>query len=1074
MADQPAGFSSPMGGSRKKASAAAASALHDLMASSKSYADNMERAAKAAERVAHAQGKGTAGSAFFSNLLGQGGPATGGSSNGGGASVPPSSGGTHWINQHQPGSPFPMIGSRPPGFGGGMGATLNRPANGGGANMPRPPSFNERVSARAQDLQVEQAARAQVNGGGATFGASFHKASPLPNEGGIASALGTGLGTAAGAAIGGMVASTGTYSSYDYLANRIALLSAGAYSKQSGAMQIRSSLGGAFRNTQEMNAQGSALLGGGFTAGSAGWNTQASSIRSIASLDPNAAATAGRVATSFQQPAMFNQMRMLGIQTMGAGGKPKSVNDIARQLYQQSASRAGVDPSKAPSVANVAAYFGPGGSLATTASLNGWNQEQTAAVQTSLLASARAGHFITDREAQSRNRGKNPFGDTMYGSQQDREKGTAAVITAGLKDFADGYITANKGIGTALEHLGHSIDRMPELIKKAIFGGAGVGGAAVHGGGAVSNAVGGALWGAGMEVGGHLLKRGARAIRDTAPEATGAAETVGKATGEAGSLLGKVGGLGKALGIVGAAGAAWNAGHDLEWYVRHGFRPPKHKGHAWEFWKGNDYSGDGPGFSGASFPGVAGAGFRGREWGDGPGSTDAQTAAAKARGGETVGLLEEMLKGYKGGAIVTSAKRTGKSGVTVSGNVSYHATGNAIDIAATTPGRDSPELLAINKYFAQYASGLNELIYAGPGGTLVKDGRRVGPGFYGKNVMDIHHNHVHVAATVGMLKKLKRSKSGGFLSKALGGLKDIASSALHGVESLFGGGKAKPAVKDASPAVPSLGSMLARRGMPGGSQASLISQLLADVGPTLGSDLGSHRTVVDPTESDAPANGASSKTGAVTSMPVGTARDNALTIIKVAKEMGISKRGAIIGIATAEQESGLINLHSGDRDSQGLFQQRPSQGWGTVAQVTNPAYAARSFFERLKGTDYNHLPLTKAAQDVQRSAYPDAYAKWENTATNIVNNSHLYGDGPGQPGAMAATTVADVPTPRAHAAQGSGGNMVVHSRGGSSVTIAKVEVHLTTPQVSPQEARRIGKMVVDEIASQARMKELSR
>lgn len=1073
MADQPAGFSSPMGGSGKKASAAAAAALNDLKSSAKSYADNMERAAKAAERAAHAQIKGGGGGAFFSNLLGQGSPVTGGSVNGGGSNIPSAGSGAHWINQHQAGSPFPMIGSRPAGFGGGMGATLDRPANGGGASMP---TFDQRVAARTEDLRVEQQARKAVNGGGGVFGA-----------------VRSSLVAAGGAAIGAAVASTDTYKSYDYLANRIALLNAGAYSKRSGAMTLRNDLGGAFRNNAEMNAQAGALMNGGFTPGSAGWSSQASTIQSISRLDPMAAGTAGQVATSFQGPEMFNRMRMFGIDTMGAGGAPRSVNDIAKQLYQRSAMQAGVDPSRAPSTANVAAYFGPNGSLATTARLNGWNEDQTAAVRTSLLASANAGHFVTDKEVKG---GKNPFGNTMYGADQTREKGTATLITAGLKEFADGYIKANEAIGSALTHLGHTLDALPGAIREAIMAPQGAMGALAHGGGGVSNSIGGSLVGgigAGLSYGasralgragartaarggGRLLRGGI--IAAAGDIAGGAITHIGKHNGkdnvwaDVGGTAVKGAAYGALLGPEGAAaGAALGGLYGLA----------SNKG--WLPW------GDGPGRGGAhsstSFPGLGAGSFRGQEWGDGPGSASSQSAAAKARGGDTVDVLEELLKGYKGGARVTSTRRSGKSGVTVSGNVSYHATGNAIDIAANTPGKDSPELLAINKYFAQYASGLNELIYAGPGGTLVKDGRKVGAGFYGQDVMNIHHNHVHVAATKAMLKKLKKKKGGGFLGSILGGIEGAASavghavgSAAHGVESLFGGGKGKPSTSTSSSAsAPSLGSLLSRRGAGGGgtySQASLVEQLLSDVGPSFGTDLGSHRTTVDPSESD-DANGSAAQTGAVTSMPTGNAHDNAMTIIKVAKAMGISKRGAIIGIATAEQESGLINLHSGDRDSQGLFQQRPSQGWGTVAEVTNPEHSARKFFESLKGLDYNKLPLTVAAQKVQRSAYPNAYAKWEDTATGIVNGSHVYGDGPGRAGASAATVAADVPTPRAHMAPGGGGgNMTVHSRGGSSITIGKVEVHLTTPQVSPQEARRIGKMVTDEIAAQTRMKEMSR
>jgi hypothetical protein len=92
-----------------------------------------------------------------------------------------------------------------------------------------------------------------------------------------------------------------------------------------------------------------------------------------------------------------------------------------------------------------------------------------------------------------------------------------------------------------------------------------------------------------------------------------------------------------------------------------------------------------------------------------------------------------------------------------------------------------------------------------------------------------------------------------------------------------------------------------------------------------------------------------------------------------------------IALATALQESALRNLDHGDRDSLGLFQQRPSQSWGSAQEVTDPAYAANIFYEHLaKVRDYTELPLTVAAQRVQRSGYPDAYAKHEPGATLLA------------------------------------------------------------------------------------------
>lgn len=112
---------------------------------------------------------------------------------------------------------------------------------------------------------------------------------------------------------------------------------------------------------------------------------------------------------------------------------------------------------------------------------------------------------------------------------------------------------------------------------------------------------------------------------------------------------------------------------------------------------------------------------------------------------------------------------------------------------------------------------------------------------------------------------------------------------------------------------------------------------------------------------------------------------NAATIANVGSRMGMNARDIEIGIMTAITESGLRNLHGGDRDSLGLFQQRPSQGWGTPAQVTNPEYAATKFFNALKGVDVKNLSPWMAAQSVQRSAFADGsnYEKWWGAALAI-------------------------------------------------------------------------------------------
>ncbi|SDM99000.1 Peptidase family M23 [Lentzea albidocapillata subsp. violacea] len=116
---------------------------------------------------------------------------------------------------------------------------------------------------------------------------------------------------------------------------------------------------------------------------------------------------------------------------------------------------------------------------------------------------------------------------------------------------------------------------------------------------------------------------------------------------------------------------------------------------------------------------------------------------------------------------------------------------------------------------------------------------------------------------------------------------------------------------------------------------------------------------------------------------------NAATIVAVGKQMIVPTRGWVIAIATAMQESGLRNLDYGDRDSLGLFQQRPSQGWGTPAQIMNPTYSATQFYQHLLAVPgWQAMSLTNAAQTVQRSGFPDAYARHEHAARIIVAAVH--------------------------------------------------------------------------------------
>jgi len=113
---------------------------------------------------------------------------------------------------------------------------------------------------------------------------------------------------------------------------------------------------------------------------------------------------------------------------------------------------------------------------------------------------------------------------------------------------------------------------------------------------------------------------------------------------------------------------------------------------------------------------------------------------------------------------------------------------------------------------------------------------------------------------------------------------------------------------------------------------------------------------------------------------------NAATIYKVSVRMQLPTWAAVIATATAMQESSLINVTiPAPGGSLGLFQQRPSQGWGTPAELTDPALVARAFYQHLiKVPHWQMLPLATAAQDVQRSAHPGAYARWQALAISLV------------------------------------------------------------------------------------------
>jgi hypothetical protein len=112
---------------------------------------------------------------------------------------------------------------------------------------------------------------------------------------------------------------------------------------------------------------------------------------------------------------------------------------------------------------------------------------------------------------------------------------------------------------------------------------------------------------------------------------------------------------------------------------------------------------------------------------------------------------------------------------------------------------------------------------------------------------------------------------------------------------------------------------------------------------------------------------------------------NAATIAAVGVRQAVPERGVVVALATAWQESKLENLGGGDRDSVGLFQQRPSQGWGPAEKLQDPRFAASRFYGSLKRVrGWEEMRVTEAAQRVQRSAYPEAYQQWVEKATVLA------------------------------------------------------------------------------------------
>ncbi|MFJ4963634.1 hypothetical protein ACIP6P_14495 [Streptomyces sp. NPDC088729] len=170
---------------------------------------------------------------------------------------------------------------------------------------------------------------------------------------------------------------------------------------------------------------------------------------------------------------------------------------------------------------------------------------------------------------------------------------------------------------------------------------------------------------------------------------------------------------------------------------------------------------------------------------------------------------------------------------------------------------------------------------------------------------------------------------------------------------------------------------------------------------------------------------------------------NAATISAVGTTRGLPERAVTIALATALQESTLRNLPYGDRDSLGLFQQRPSQGWGSERQIMDPVYSAGKFYEKLAEVPgYARLPLTVAAQRVQRSAFPLAYARHEPDAALL--SAALTGRRPAAldctPSTAAAAGPGDADRVRAELVRAFGREVLPAARAAGSAAAGAVSV----------------------------------
>ena len=312
-------------------------------------------------------------------------------------------------------------------------------------------------------------------------------------------------------------------------------------------------------------------------------------------------------------------------------------------------------------------------------------------------------------------------------------------------------------------------------------------------------------------------------------------------------------------------------------------------------------------------------------------------------------IMREIIYKAMPNAIVSSAFRSGAPG--------WHGSGRALDIV----GRNGLSMLAINKWIAQTYPGSTELIYT-PGINLFRgQGHR-----YNAATQADHHDHVHWAmANMGLTGSVGANASGGLLGGVVSAFDPIGFIAekWNVVKGLLG----KIGEFGGTPWGQAAGGMV-KQGIEGA-----YNWILEKVTGWGGGD-----------------NAGSVGSGATSNEAPGIVR--IISDVARSRFAAQARQAAEVGVATGIVESGLRNLNHGDRDSIGVFQQRPSQGWGSIAQIMNVTYAAGKFFSKFPGNWASREPGA-LAQSVQRSAFPDRYATQMGKARALVSQHGGFANG---------------------------------------------------------------------------------